>query len=151
MGDKVFNVRVYGVCVHDGKVLVADELIKGREITKFPGGGLEFGEGTIECVKREFIEETGQEIEVLRHFYTTDFFVASAFNPKSQVISIYYLVKFVSEPAFVVKEKRFDFIDRTGDSFAFRWIPLSQIKEEDFTFPIDQKVAGMLRQHPPLS
>lgn len=142
----MFNVRVYGVCVHDGKVLVADELIKGREITKFPGGGLEFGEGTVDCVKREFIEETGQEIEVLRHLYTTDFFVASAFNPKSQVISIYYLVRFVSEPAFVVKEKRFDFIDRTNDSFVFRWVPLSTIKEEDFTFPIDRKVASLLKE-----
>jgi len=140
-----FNVRVYGICILNDKVLVADEFINGREITKFPGGGLEFGEGTIDCVRREFIEETGQEIEVLSHFYTTDFFVASAFNPQSQVISIYYTVRFIAEPVFEVKYKRFDFIDRTGDSFVFRWIPITEISEDHFTFVIDKKVAQKLK------
>ncbi|MBK6523590.1 MAG: NUDIX domain-containing protein [Sphingobacteriaceae bacterium] len=87
-----FNVRVYGILIQDSKVLVSDEYIKGNHITKFPGGGLEFGEGTIDCVKREFMEELNLPIEVESHFYTTDFFVASAFAPNNQVISIYYKV-----------------------------------------------------------
>ena len=41
----MFTIRVYGILLHKGCVLVCDELIKGRHITKFPGGGLEFGEG----------------------------------------------------------------------------------------------------------
>lgn len=147
--NRRFNVRVYGICVHNGNVLVADERIKGREITKFPGGGLEFGEGTIDCIKREFREETGQEVEAVRHFYTTDFFVESAFNPESQVISIYYLVKFVSPPAFTVKNKKFDFVQHTNDEFVFRWVPLARISENDFTFAIDKKVAAMLKQELP--
>ncbi|HXU27440.1 MAG TPA: NUDIX domain-containing protein, partial [Bacteroidia bacterium] len=89
---KGFNVRVYGVLVEDGKLLVSDEYIKEHEITKLPGGGLEFGEGTIECIIREFKEETNLTVTVKTHFYTTDFFVKSAFNT-SQVISIYYIVK----------------------------------------------------------
>ena len=145
MGERKFNVRVYGVCLLNGKVLVTDEFIKGKEITKFPGGGLEFGEGTIDGLKREFVEEAGQEVKILRHFYTTDFFVPSAFDPESQVISIYYLVEFLSEPAFPVKEKCFELADRTKDSFAFRWVPLSEIEEDDLTFPIDKRVAGLLR------
>ncbi|MGE0568360.1 MAG: NUDIX domain-containing protein, partial [Bacteroidia bacterium] len=88
----MFNVRVYGILIHEGKVLVTDEFIKGIEITKFPGGGLQFGEGTLECVKREFAEEVDIDIEVIAHFYTTDFFVESAFNNKQQIMSIYYLV-----------------------------------------------------------
>ena len=148
--NRKFNVRVYGICIHNGNVLVADELIKGREITKFPGGGLEFGEGTLDCIKREFKEEAGQEIEVIRHFYTTDFFVESAFNPESQVISIYYLVKFISELSFAVKNKKFDFIQRTNDvpittGIVFRWIPLKEISEKEFTFVIDKKVAEMIK------
>ena len=143
--NKRFNVRVYGICIHNNNVLVADEFIKGREITKFPGGGLEFGEGTIDCIKREFKEETGQEIEVIKHFYTTDFFVESAFNPESQVISIYYLVKFISEPVFSVKNKKFDFLQKTNDEFVFRWIAQKEINEIDFTFVIDKKVAEMIR------
>ena len=70
-----FNIRVYGLLIEDGKVLVSDELIKGKGITKFPGGGLEFGEGTIEALKREFREELDTEIHIRRHYYTTDFYV----------------------------------------------------------------------------
>jgi hypothetical protein len=33
-----FTIRVYGLLLHEGRVLVSDEFIKGRRITKFPGG-----------------------------------------------------------------------------------------------------------------
>ena len=53
-----FNLRVYGILINDKKqVLVSDEFIRGNYYTKFPGGGLEFGEGTRDCLKREFMEE----------------------------------------------------------------------------------------------
>ena len=53
-----FNIRVYGILINDNKqVLVADEYIRGGMYTKFPGGGLEFGEGTRDCLKRELKEE----------------------------------------------------------------------------------------------
>ena len=76
---KGFNVRVYGILVHENHVLVSDEHIKGMNITKLPGGGLEYGEGTIDCVVREFKEELNLEIEVESHFYTTDFFCEFSF------------------------------------------------------------------------
>ena len=89
----LFNVRVYGILVDEQKrVLVSDEFIRGNYITKFPGGGLEFGEGPIDCLKREFMEEMGQTITILGHFHTTDIFVQSKFNPKKQVLAIYYLI-----------------------------------------------------------
>src|SRR3978361_2267712 len=88
-----FNVRVYGLLINDNnEILISDEREYGMRFTKFPGGGLEYGEGLIEGLKREFIEECNAEIEVISHFYTTDFFVKSAFND-SQVISIYYKVR----------------------------------------------------------
>ncbi len=89
MGKK-FNVRVYGILIHDKSVLLSDEYIKKNKITKFPGGGLEFGEGTKDCLVREFKEELNLDIEITEHFYTTDFYVASSFDTNSQVISIYY-------------------------------------------------------------
>ena len=88
---KGFNVRVYGILVHENKLLVSDEHIKGMNVTKLPGGGLEYGEGTIECVVREFKEELDLDIEVVSHFYTTDFFVNSAFSSNNQVLSIYFI------------------------------------------------------------
>ncbi len=88
-----FNVRVYGLLMNaDNEILISDEREYGMSFTKFPGGGLEFGEGLIDGLKREFVEECNVEVEVTSHFYTTDFFVKSAFND-SQIISVYYMVK----------------------------------------------------------
>lgn len=138
-----FNVRVYGILINKGNVLVSDEYIKGKYITKFPGGGLEFGEGTIDCVIREFKEELDLNIEVLNHFYTTDFFVTSAFNTNSQVISIYYLVSAIDPLNFKISTKEFDFEEKEGAQ-SFRWIALDEIKESNFTFVIDKKIAELL-------
>nr|MCU0376467.1 NUDIX domain-containing protein [Chitinophagaceae bacterium] len=61
----MFNVRVYGILINEqGELLVADEKIRGGYYTKFPGGGLEFGEGTRDCLVREFQEELGLKVEV---------------------------------------------------------------------------------------
>jgi 8-oxo-dGTP diphosphatase len=148
-----FNVRVYGILIDENQnVLITDELIHGLRITKFPGGGLEFGEGTMDAIKREMMEETNTEVEVIEHFYTTDFFQASAFNPNAQVISIYYLLKALTTVDVSIKEKAFDFSDGIplGDeekegAISFRLIPLKTISEEQFTFPIDKKVASLLK------
>lgn len=140
-----FNIRVYGILVNqDNQLLVTDELIKGMKITKFPGGGLEFGEGIIDCIKREFIEETNNEIEIIEHFYTTDFFQPSAFHPDHQIISIYYLVKPASKFEISSTEKIFDFDEGTKYAQTFRWMALNKINNDSFTLPIDKVVAEML-------
>ncbi len=142
MGTK-FNVRVYGILIQSGAVLVSDEYIKGNKITKFPGGGLEFGEGTKDCLVREFKEELDLDIEVQDHFYTTDFFVASAFHTKSQVISIYYLVKAKSKLNFTISITPHNY-DKKEGAQALRWIDLKQLKESDLTLIIDKRVGEML-------
>ena len=144
-----FNVRVYGILIHDNKVLVSDEHIKGMNITKLPGGGLEFGEGTIECVIREFKEELALEIEVISHFYTTDFFVNSAFSVNNQVISIYYLVRpkhpfNPSNAGFKISTNAFDFEKKKEGAQSLRWVSLESITENDFTFIIDKRIGEML-------
>ena len=69
----MFNLRAYGVFINDqNKILVSDEYIHGEYFTKFPGGGVELGEGTRDCLVREFQEEMNLRIEVLEHIYTTN-------------------------------------------------------------------------------
>jgi 8-oxo-dGTP diphosphatase len=140
----LFNVRVYGLLINNqNEVLVSDEQEYGMRFTKFPGGGLEYGEGLADGLKREFMEECNAEIAVLSHFYTTDFFVKSAFND-SQIISVYYLVKNVNELDLSIKTKVFDF-DGEGEVLqAFRWLKLDTLSADDFTFPIDKYVAKLL-------
>lgn len=139
-----FNVRVYGLLVNDqNQVLISDEQEYGMQFTKFPGGGLEYGEGLIDGLKREFVEECNVEVDVISHFYTTDFFVKSAFND-SQIISVYYLVKNLSPLNLMFKSVRFDF-DGEGEILqSFRWIGLDKLSEEDVTFPTDKYVVKLL-------
>lgn len=143
-----FNVRVYFLLMNDqcDHVLISDEIIAGNEYTKFPGGGLEFGEGIAECIHREAMEELKQPVKIIRHFYTTDFLVQSAFMPTDQVISIYYLVSYEGNQQFETTTTKFDFKQRVEDEESFRWVKISEIDERDFSFPADRKVAEMLRQ-----
>jgi 8-oxo-dGTP diphosphatase len=106
----MFNLRVYGILLGENKeVLVADEFIRGKYYTKFPGGGLEFGEGTRDCLRREFKEEMDLDVQVTGHIYTTDYFQMSAFNPEHQIISIYYFVQALEPIKVPLRDCAFDF------------------------------------------
>ncbi len=141
-----FTIRVYGILEDTSKgIIVADAFQKGRLFTKFPGGGLEFGEGTKECLIREWMEELGQLVEIAAHIYTTDFFQISAFDPNQQVISIYYRVVPLSEAKIKMSAVPFDFEKKEGAE-SFRWVSQTEFHEEIFTFPIDKIVAKIVRQ-----
>jgi 8-oxo-dGTP diphosphatase len=147
-----FNIRIYGILLNEQKqVLVTDEIIRGKYITKFPGGGLEFGEGTKECLIREFKEELSLDIEIQDHFYTTDFFQVSAFNPQHQIISIYYLVKPTSRFQIADSKNEFEFTEtemkqyeKTGETETFRFIDWRDFSENSVSLPIDKHVAKLV-------
>jgi 8-oxo-dGTP diphosphatase len=148
----MFNIRVYGIFLGKNKeVLVSDEFIRGGQYTKFPGGGLEFGEGTRDCLKREFMEEMNLNVEVKEHLYTTDFFQMSAFNPEHQIISIYYYVEALEAITVPLRTKLFDFDEaqmevyhKTGETETFRFIPWDSFSSASVTLPIDKVVVDLL-------
>jgi 8-oxo-dGTP diphosphatase len=148
-----FNIRVYGVLINEkDQVLVSDEYIRGNYFTKFPGGGLEFGEGTRDCLRREFLEEMNLNVEVGEHFYTTDYFQLSAFHPGQQIISIYYLVTATEAITTRISTIPFDFDEiqlkvysEQQETECFRFIDWEIFSEEAVTLPIDKIVARMLK------
>jgi len=150
----MFNIRVYGILLGENKsVLVADEFIRGGYYTKFPGGGLEFGEGTRDCLKREFKEEMDLDVRITDHIYTTDFFQMSAFNPDQQIISIYYFAEALETIKTPLRNKPFDFDEKqmdiykkTGETETFRFIPWEDFSEEMITLPIDKVVTRIVKQ-----
>jgi ADP-ribose pyrophosphatase YjhB (NUDIX family) len=147
-----FTIRVYGILLDSNKrILLSDEFIRGMYITKLPGGGLEFGEGTRDCLKREFAEETGLEVTIGDHIYTTDFFQISAFNNVDQIISIYYWVHATSPINLATKTAVFDFephqvADPTASVEVFRWVDWRDLNEESLTLPIDKVVAKIVKE-----
>lgn len=149
----MFNVRVYGILLNDeNQILVSDEYIRGKFYTKFPGGGLEHGEGTRDCLKREFKEEMNLQVEVTEHLYTTDFYQQSAFNPRDQIISIYYFVNPLEAISFHLTNSKNNFTkeqlniyNRTSQIETFRFIDLKDLSVEDVSLPIDKIVVDLLK------
>jgi ADP-ribose pyrophosphatase YjhB (NUDIX family) len=146
-------LRVYGILINEEKqVLVSDEWIRGDYFTKFPGGGLEFGEGTKECLVREFQEEMKLKIEVKEHIYTTDFFQQSAFNEKHQIVSVYYRVNPIEPIQVPLREKPFEFDEEQVKIYealkqieSFRFIDWPHFSGEKMSLPIDKIVADFLK------
>jgi 8-oxo-dGTP pyrophosphatase MutT (NUDIX family) len=134
-------IRVYGININErNEVLLTRERYGKTEMLKFPGGGMEFGEGTVDTLRREIREEFGLSIKDIRHFYTTDFFVASAFHEKAQILSIYYTFSFENE----VPDHFSSF--PSPQLISLLRVPVHRLDPEALTFPIDRQVARMLKE-----
>jgi len=137
---KSFNLRVYALIIEQDSILVSRELIKGKYLYKFPGGGLQYGEGLIEGLQRESMEEMNQNLKNIEHFYTTDFFQQSQFDSKDQLIAIYFKAKLTSKIHNKLKVPIKDFP-------VFEWKKIIDLSEEDLHFPTDKFVFNLLKNH----
>jgi 8-oxo-dGTP diphosphatase len=144
MSTNRFNIRVYGLLINrNSEILLSDEYRNGTSFTKFPGGGLEFGEGLHEAVIREFQEELGIHISVEKLFYVNEFFQPSAFSKQDQLLSFYYLVKTHELDNIPIENHTFPL---TSEGEKFRWVPIQNLNMEQITFPIDKVVGTLLKK-----
>lgn len=148
MTPEHFTIRVYGIIINkNNEVLISDEFQLGMKMTKFPGGGMHFGEGTIDCLKREFKEEcNGQEIQNIQHFYTTDYYQKALFYKNHQLLSIYYIAELKEPVQFKISNSAFDFTEMKNGNQSFRWASISELDEKDMTFPVDKIALSLLKQ-----
>lgn len=136
-GKNVFNIRVYALIINDNdELLVAEEYHYNTYMLKLPGGGLDFGEGLRDGLLRELREELNIEVQEAEHFYTTDFFIESVFNPDQQVIAVYYKVTLPEN----LTEMYRDHYEKpsVNGQVEFRWISAEELHPSMFTFPADR-------------
>ena len=137
-GISAFNIRVYALIIFKNNILLSRELIQNELIYKFPGGGVELGEGIVDALQREAKEEMGQHLNHITHFYTTDFFQRSSFDSSEQLISIYF-------KASLSKNLNNRLKIPVKDQPVFEWKRLVDLDEENLHFPIDKKVLNIIK------
>ena len=135
MIDKI-NIRVYAIYLNENNELMAlDEGYAGEKLVKLPGGGLEFGEGTLECLHREFAEELNLKIEIVDHFYTQEDFLVSKFRKNEQLLTIYYQVNILNLDELEILDESIEKV---------KWISLQE--ENPLQLPIDKIVFQKLKE-----
>ncbi|PZX12743.1 NUDIX domain-containing protein [Breznakibacter xylanolyticus] len=144
MPEPRFNIRVYAIIIQQNQLLLSDEFVMGTLMTKLPGGGLEYGEGTLDCLHREMKEETGLDIRITGHFYTTDFFQKALFYDHTQLLSIYYKAQLIHPERLITSSRKHDFEHREGAQ-SFRWAHIQNMPAAELSFPIDRHVLHLLK------
>ena len=137
-GISRFNIRVYALIIFKNNILLSRELIQNKLIYKFPGGGVELGEGFVDALQREAKEEMGQRLNHISHFYTTDFFQRSSFDSSEQLVSVYF-------KASLSKDLHNRLEIPVKDQPVFEWKRLVDLNVEDLNFPIDKMVLKMIK------
>jgi ADP-ribose pyrophosphatase YjhB (NUDIX family) len=140
--DYFFNIRVYGLIIRAQEILVSKENIDGFEMTKFPGGGLEFGEGILDGLQRELNEELGSEAEAPELFHVTEQYIESVFAKREQVISIYYLIR--NFPEVNQLEIHQETNVGSGNLLKFSWQKIDDMLLKKLTFEMDQEALRKL-------
>ncbi|ASE60856.1 NUDIX hydrolase [Chryseobacterium indologenes] len=131
-----FNIRTYACVIKNNSVLALFEKFMGNTVLKFPGGGLEFGEGLLDCLHREFDEELNVKIKILEHLYTQDHIITSHFKDGRQLLSIYYVAKIMNEENLRIKDEGIEKAE---------WLPINIIKNP-FSLIADQIAFDKLKE-----
>ena len=74
--NHIIQVGVGVIIIRNNRILLGERIgAHGAGTWAAPGGYLEFGESIQQCARREVLEETGLELESVKHFgFTNDIF-----------------------------------------------------------------------------
>jgi len=141
-GDMVFNHRIVSVIIDDGYVLLHRDARDA--FWALPGGRAELFELSETTVKREMIEELGNDavVSVERLMWTVEDFHHFR-NLRYHEFALYYLVHFVKGSPYLDKTKTFSGIE-SDCKLTFKWFALDQLKSL-VIFPsfLPQKLNGI--------
>jgi len=104
-GNRV-RIRVCGLCWQQDLVLMVKHKMGNSPFWAPPGGGIEFGETVEDAIKREFLEETGLSVQILRFQFGCEFI-----NGPLHAIELFYEVNALSGTLVAGKDPELQIID----------------------------------------
>jgi len=121
----VFRPSVYGVIVHQGKILLLNS--RSANLLALPGGGIDIGEPLEQALKREVREETGIDVKMARFLhFEEDFFY---YDPKELA---FHSFLFIFECTPLTFELASDDEVDDEDAEKPRWYNIGGLNKTDF-------------------
>lgn len=116
------SIHVYGVAIDHDKALISPQF-DGYD---WPGGTFKLGEDTFQTLKREFKEETGLDIEVVKLLdVETSLFHHYKRGTDHHSILVFYLVKVVGGE---ITDVGFDEDEKEYAHLA-EWVPIAELRK----------------------
>ena len=119
---------------------------------KFPGGGVELGEGVMDAWWRECQEELGCQpaMQSVELFHTVETFIRSIFRPDDQLIALYYVCRLQSNEDVAWTEE--SAASPGGESnVQVSWKDWRSLDFRSFRFPTDQSAIQKLQANSAIS
>jgi 8-oxo-dGTP pyrophosphatase MutT (NUDIX family) len=108
-------------------VFEAYDRIKDETFYRPLGGGIEFGERSLEALRREFREELGAELTDVRYLTTLEDIFTFNGQRGHEIVLLYEAT--LSDPS-LYEQEHFE-IDEDGVVLPARWMPLSEFRGGD--------------------
>ena len=138
MAEKIRpRVRVAGILIEDGRILLIEHTKNDKKYWLVPGGGVDWGESASAALIREFKEETSLDIEVEKFLFISE---TIAPDRQKHVINLYFKIKKVENSSNVMK------LGEEKILTDLRFIPEDEIKNIKLYPNIKEKLIKLLNK-----
>ena len=129
--DGVFNDRVCGMIISNGKILAMHD--QRSPYYYLPGGRVQIGETYEEAVLRELHEELGIAASIDRPLWLNQgFFTEDVDHLRYHELCLYFLMD-ISKTDLLSRGESFICTDAEGGkTLRFEWLPFERLKDEYF-------------------
>ena len=138
MAEKIRpRVRVAGILIEDGRILLIEHTKNDKKYWLVPGGGVDWGESASAALIREFKEETSLDIEVEKFLFISE---TIAPDKQKHVINLYFKIKKVENSSNIMK------LGEEKILTDLRFIPEDEIKNIKLYPNIKEKLIKLLNK-----
>ncbi len=127
MGKPRIRPIALGLIRHQGHIFVSqgNDTVKDQVFYRFLGGGIDFGETSVDALKREFQEEIQAELTNIEYLTCLDNIFTCNGKPGHELIQL-FRCDFVS-PKFYDLDRTYTLIEGKRKCDAI-WIPTTQVR-----------------------